>query len=235
MRKGILFLLMVLSVMTASLAQESKQNAADTLPPFGLQQQMFIYSMANKYNDYQMSKSALYNILSYAPGNTAVMDSLALLYYQSQQYISAALLAQDILKLAPNDMLAAEIAAVSFESLGVPAKAIPLYEKIYFENNDLSVLYQIAFLQFQAGRFNEAKVNVETIIGDNESSSRQLVFPMKDNRQQQVPLKAGAYRLMGMIEGKQGNIDAAREAYDKALEITPIFESVIDLKSQLGQ
>lgn len=235
MKRGWMLLVVMITSMTMAMAQESEEmQVADTIPPISLQRQMYIYTLANKYNDLQVSKQALYTILSYAPGNTAIMDSLALLYYQTQEFVSAALMSQDVLKLNPTDMLAAEIGAISFEALGVPAKAIPLYEKMYLNNNDLSILYQIAYLQYTAGRYNEAVVNLETIIADKESDTRQLIFPMTDGRQQQVPLKAGAYRLIGMLEAAQGNTDAAKESYDKALEITPIFDSVIELKKELG-
>jgi tetratricopeptide (TPR) repeat protein len=182
-----------------------------------------------------MTKTALYNILAQAPGNTTVMDSLAMLYFQYQEFVSAALISQDIIAINPNDLLATEIAAVSFEQLGVPSKSIPLYEKMYLANNDISLLYQISFLQYSSKRYDESALNLETVIEDKLSLERFLVFPTADKQQQQVSLLAAAYRLKGMIEADQGNIDMATEAYNKALELVPDFQSVKDLKIDLGQ
>ena len=231
MKNVLLTILGLFYISLSAFSQEASKN--DSLPPLEMQRQMFIYGLATKYNDPQVAKLALYNILSQTPGNTTVMDSLAVLYFQYQDYVPAALISQDILRLNPKDMLAAEIGAFSFENLGVPNKAIPLYEKLYLNNNDINVLYQIAFLQYTAKRYEESLVNIETLLSDPESEKRQLVFPMKDGRQQQVQMKAGVYRLKGMLESERGNLDLANQAYDKALEISPIFDSVKELKASL--
>jgi tetratricopeptide (TPR) repeat protein len=231
MKKGLFYLIGMVMVLSRTMAQEMEKK--DTLPPFEFQRQMYIYSLASKYNDHQTAKTALYNILSLTPGNTTVMDSLAVLYYQLQEYVPAALMCQDILSLNPSDMLAAEIGAVSFESLGVPGKAIPLYEKLYLNNNDINILYQITSLQINEKRYEEALVNIDAILQNNESNNIQLLFTLKDGRNMQAPMKAAAYRLLGLLEADRGNTESALAAYDKALEITPIFESVKDLKADL--
>jgi len=231
MRKLLILSLAIASILNVLNAQDTSVN--DSLPPIDMQRQMFIYSLAKKYNDPLLAKNALYNILAQNPGNTTVMDSLAVLYYQGQNYVPAALISQDILKLNPNDLLATEIGAYSFENLGVYAKAIPLYEKMYLSNNNIELLYQIAFLQMNAKRYEEATLNIETLLADPQVEKRPLLFSLKDGRNQQVPMNAAVYRLKGMLEEDRGNTSEAKAAYEKALEITPTFESVKELLSEL--
>ena len=84
--KKILFTVLSFVVFNGLYAQENEKIPADTLPPIELQRQVFVYSMAKKYGDEDMAKAALYNILSHTPGNVSILDSLALMYFQKQNF-----------------------------------------------------------------------------------------------------------------------------------------------------
>ncbi|MFY0686175.1 MAG: hypothetical protein JXQ90_03370 [Cyclobacteriaceae bacterium] len=218
-------LVLALGLCVAGLASAQERQANDTLPPMGVQQQAFIYGLAMKYNDLNMAKSALYNILSYNPANVNILDSLALLYFENQEFAPAVLISQDILAINPKDMLATEIAALSFERLGVKDRAIPHYEKMYLANNNINLLYQIAFLQLDVKRFNEADNNADVIIADAKAETLKMLFPrVRQGETQEVSLKAAAYRLKAMIQEEKGNTDEAKSLYLKTLELAPGFE-----------
>lgn len=218
-------------------AQDQQQNQAEQpVPqdsiPFELRRQAYIYELGKKYNDPIISRMALYNILSTNPNSTPIMDSLALLYLDYQQYASAALIAQDAMRVNPGDLFATEVAAVSFDNLGVKTRAVDLYEKLYQANEDLGTLYRVAFLQYDLKRFNEAKTNADILSESPEAEKLKLVFQKTQNENQQISLKASAMRLKGMVAEAQGNVDQAKEFYQKALELEPEFAVV---KQQLEQ
>ena len=52
----------------------------DTLVPIEVQRQIFVYGAAKKYNDNLIQLSTLYNLLAYNPNNSAILDSIALVY-----------------------------------------------------------------------------------------------------------------------------------------------------------
>jgi tetratricopeptide (TPR) repeat protein len=218
------FSLLFVSLTLGAFAQ---QNPADTVPPEGFQRQAFIYSMAKKYNDPDMAKSAIYNILSYNPRNVTLLDSLALLYFEYQQYASAALVSQDIVKINPKDMLANEIAALSFDNLGVKSKALPFYETLWLKDNNINILYRMAFIQYELNRLNEAITSADILLENEQTGKEAMVFPTGEGqKQQQVSMMAAVYRLKGMIREAQGEPESAKENYQKALEIAPDFELV---------
>lgn len=216
-------LLLIALLFCAVTGFTQSKPVTDSIP-FEIRQQSYIYSMAKKYNDPSVARMALYTLLSYNPANVPLIDSLSYLYFQYQQYASAAISAQDALSLNPGDLFATEIAAVSFENLGIKVRAVSYYEKLYLANNDLATLYQVAFLQYELKRFGEAMNNVTTMIENTESDKQMLIFPTADQKGQEISLKAGAYRLKALVEVAQNNSVAAKESLTKALALYPAFE-----------
>lgn len=229
--KYIFCFIITLAIFSASAQDEAQAQAQDSIP-FELRRQAYIYNLGKKYNDPTIARMALYNILSTNPNSTPLMDSLALLYFDYQQYASAALVAQDAMKINPNDLFATEIAAVSFDQLGVKNRAVDNYEKLYLANNDLGTLYRVAFLQYELKRYGEAINNADNIIKAPESEELKLVFQKSKNENQEVSLKASTIRLKAMIAEAQGNKAEAKELYQKVLELEPEFAVV---KQQLAE
>ncbi len=213
-------------------AQNGTQKAKQDSIPWELRKNAFIYGIAKNYNDPSVARMALYNLIAENPGNPALYDTLALWYYEYNQLASAALVATDAMRIDPNDLFAAEVAALSFEGLGVKNRAVENYEKMYLANNDLGTLYKIAFLQMDIKRYGEAINNAQVIIDSPKSDQQKLIFPKDEkNNTQQIPLKVAAIRLKGMIEEDRGNTALAKDLYQKALDMQPDFAV---LKQQLA-
>ena len=53
-----------------------------------------------------------------------------------------------------------------------------------------------------------------------------LFFPTNNGKGQQISLKAATTRLHAMLEQDKGNVDRAKELFNKALEMSPNFEIV---------
>ncbi|WP_421868880.1 tetratricopeptide repeat protein [Marinoscillum sp.] len=230
--KYLLSLLIVFIGLLANAQEKATTQTRKDSIPWELRKNAFIYSMAKQYNDPSVARMALYNLLAETPQNPAIYDTLALWYYEYNQLASAALVAQDAMKLNPDDLFAAEVAAISFEQLGVKNKAVSNYEKLYLANNDIGMLYKIAFLQLDLKRYGEAINNADVIIGSAKSDSEQLVFPIDDkNNTQNVSLKVAAIRLKGMVEEDRGNTSLAKDLYQKALDMQPDF---VVLKQQMA-
>ncbi len=223
MRK--IFLLMMLLAMGSAYEMKG-QAVGDSALSLDLQRQAFIYGMSTKYGDKEVAKNALYNILAINPANTNILDSLALMYFQNGEYASSALISQDLLYYEPNNSLALEIAAISFESLGVNDRAVNYYEKLYLANNDLSVLYQTAYLQYQLTRYAESNLNLDIILESADSENDFLTVQVNQISTSQLPMRAGVYRLKGMIAEANDDKTGAREYYTKALELAPDFAVV---------
>lgn len=221
------YLLSVITVLIGFIAfaqdDQAEQQVVQDSIPFELRRQAYIYSLGQKYNDPVISRMALYNLLSVNPNSPQLLDSLALLYYQYQQFASAALVSRDAMLVNPEDAFAAEISAISFESLGVKNKAVDSYEKLYLLNNDLGTLYKLAFMQLDLKRYGEAITNADVIIESPQSEELKLIFPVDEKKNQEVSMKAAAVRLKGMIEADKGNKAEAKKYYQEALTLEPEF------------
>ncbi|MFT6865601.1 MAG: tetratricopeptide (TPR) repeat protein [Cyclobacteriaceae bacterium] len=223
-----LFLLIAGLVMFGAQAQNDQQQR-DSIP-FEFSRQAFIYEMAKNFNDPVIARMAIFNLISFNPGNTALLDTLAVLYLDNNQPVSAALTAQESATIDPKDLFAVELAAISFERIGATAKAIEFYERLYTSNFDINVVYKMGFLQMQVKRFIEASTNADIIIEDPKSEKLKLMFQKSETENQEILLKACGYRLKGMIEEDQGNTSLAKEYYQKALDMEPDF---VIMKEQL--
>lgn len=218
------YILTLTALLFLCAAQAQDSTSANDSIPFEFSRQAYIYQLAKDYNDPAVARMAIYNLLSYNPQNSALLDSLALLYYEYNQIASAALTAQDAAAIDPKDMFAVELAAICFEKLGALPKAISFYETLYTNTFDMTMLYKVGFLQMDAKRYIEANTNADIIIEDPKSKTLTLIFPKDDKTNQEVSLVAGAYRLKGMIAAAQGDKAQAKEFYNKALSQAPEFD-----------
>ncbi|MEQ9230643.1 MAG: hypothetical protein RIF46_08160, partial [Cyclobacteriaceae bacterium] len=180
---------------------------------------------SRRYNDSEVSRMALYNLLAENPNNAGLRDSLALIYFESQMYASAALVAQEVANFVPDDMLATEIAAISFENLGFKNKAFKFYERLYLNNtDDIGRLYKMGFLQMDLKLFEEALSSAELLTNHKLAEGTALVFPTEKSEGQEVNMKLSALRLKAMIEVARGNKEVAKEYYQNILKVKPDFE-----------
>ena len=223
--KKLFFTLVVCGVAYTSSAQSQEIAPGDSIP-WELRKQSFIYNTALQFNDPVIARMALYNLIAENPGNIALYDSLAISYLEYNQNASAALVAQQALRINPNDMFAAEVAATGFDKLGAKDQALKNYEKLYLDSQDLNTLYKMSFLQYELKRFTEATTSLDIIIEDPTSKESSIFFPTTDRQGQEVPLDVSAHRVKAMIEEAKGNMDAAKAKYLEVLGMYPGFEVV---------
>lgn len=216
--------------MLVGASQVVAQNDKNSEPKQATAQQVLAghyartYQAAMRYNDYSVAKQALYNILVEYPNNDSILYSLSLLYYQSQQNASAALTANDVLALNPDNVGAMEIAANALERLGAKDRALEKYEDLYLKTDDYNALYKMAFLQYDLKKYGEAMANVDILLGKKETEELTATFSGGGNEQEEFPIKAALYNLKGLIYKGQDNKNEAKANFEKALEIAPEFE-----------
>ncbi len=222
MRSTVLFAVLLCGV--SLFGQVTPKVASDSVPP-ELAKKIFIYEASRRYNDPEVSRMALYSLLAENPNNAGLRDSLALIYFENQMYASAALVAQEVANVVADDMFATEIAAISFETLGVKNKALKFYERLYLNNtDDIGRLYKMGFLQMDLKLFEEAMSSAELLTNHKLAEETALIFPTDNNDGQEVNMKLSALRLKAMVEAARGNTAAAKEYYQSILKVKPDFE-----------
>lgn len=224
-------LITVLIVVTGIVKGQDQPEATQSQPTAGQVLSMHYlrtYQAGLRYNDYGVAKQALYNIIVENPQNDSLLYSLSLLYFQSQNYTSAALTANDVLTLNPENISAIEIAAISFNNIGAKDKALEKYETLYLKTDDYQALYKMAFLQYELKKLAESKTNADILLGKKEAGELKAVFNDAEGNQIEYPIKVALLNLKGLIAQEEGDKAAAENFYKQALAISPDFQVVID-------
>ncbi|MGW8121925.1 tetratricopeptide repeat protein [Roseivirga echinicomitans] len=185
---------------------------------------MAVYSQAQLYNDIEVQKAALYDMLVLDPGDSSVMRTLSEYYYNNRRFTSSALVAMDILKKYPGNMVATEIAALSYEQLRIYDKAIEYYQEMWLALDDNNILYQVAYLQYSTKRYEEANTNLE-ILETKLTDENMITLTRQDGTNQEVKFKAALKNLSGLILLDQGNKEEAKVRFNEALALSPDFEA----------
>lgn len=221
--KKFIFILAFTAISMAGFAQEEQQAPQNRSGNSAAAHYSNVYERALRYNDFNVAKGALYNLVNLYPANDSLLYSLSILYFQMQQYASAALTSMDVLSLNPNHTGAMEVSAVSFENIGAKEKALESYEKLFLSSNDFQTLYQMAFLQYDLGRLNESLTNVDILLDKKEAADLTVTYTAPNNQEKEYPIKAALYNLKGLILKDQGNTEEARKLFNEALKIAPDF------------
>lgn len=231
--KTLAFLLSMVCAGAWAQAQEegqneaNKQNQADSNLMRNMADQN-IYQMALRYNDPAIAKARLYDLIERNPDNPRYRELLGNIYFEMEQYSSAALVALDLLKINEKSIPALEIAAFSLEQLGALDRALPHFESLHLLSGNLFSLYKTAYLQYSLKKHNEALNSVNMLIKDKKSTEEMLSFPKKDNSSQEVTMQVAALNLKGLIHKELGNKEEAKQAFDEAIKANPDFEMAID-------
>jgi tetratricopeptide (TPR) repeat protein len=184
------------------------------------------YRTALQWSDYEVAKDALYDLIMENPMNDSLIYNLAIYYYENQKYVSAVLVCQPLLARNPKNEAALEISAVGYQTMGVPDRALQNFESLYLLNNNISILYKMAFLQYDLKRFTESLASIEILLASNELDKSKVLFNDAENKQKEYPMKVSVLNLKGLIQLEHmGDKVAAKKAFDEALAIAPDFVS----------
>lgn len=184
------------------------------------------YVTAIQWNDFDVAKDALYDLIIENPLNDSLIYSLAYFYYENQKYVPAVLVSQQLLARNPKSVAALEISAVGYESMGVKDRALQNYESLYLISNTIGTLYKMAFLQYDLKRFTESLATIEILITKTELETTKVVFTDAENKSKEYPMKVSLLNLKGLIQLDHfGDKEAAKKFFEEALAIAPDFLS----------
>ena len=244
MRSIILFLFVLVSF--SSLAQKKKKGGEhkpipvesaqqevkkeelvkkDTLPQINPLTQHFArkYATAVQWNDYDVAKDALYDLIVENPRNDSLIFDLALYYYQNQKSASAVLVSNALLTRNPKNLGALEIAASGYETLGVPDKALQNYESLYLLSNNIGTLYKMAFLQYRLKRYKESGATTDILLASKDVETSKVNYNMADNKPKEYSMKVAVLNLKGMLALDQGDKIGAKKLFEQVLALAPDF------------
>src|SRR6185369_9034628 len=234
MRKSVLVLIFI-SLVSSVFAQKKKKNEKpepvkqetvaqpqpvktepakkDSVPYINplIRHYAIKYQIAVQWNDPDVAKDALYDLIIESQGNDSLIYELAYFYFQNQKYPSAVLVSQELLKRNPKNTTALEMSAIGYENIGVLDRALQSYESLYLLQNTPTVLYKMAFLQLRLKRYKESGTSADILLADKTLDSLKVTYTGTDNKPKEFPMKTALLNLKGMISQEQGDKVVAKK------------------------
>jgi len=213
------------TAVTTAPALKAEPVKKDTLPRINPLTQHFArkYAAALQWNDYEVAKDALYDLIIENPGNDSIIFDLAVYYFQNQKSASAVLVANELLKRNPKNAGALEVAAGGYEALGVLDKSIQSYESLYLLTDNITALYKMAFLQYQMKRFKESAASAEILLARKDLDGVKASYNDSKGKAKEFPVKVAVVNLKGLLALDQGDKINAKKYFQEALVIAPDF------------
>lgn len=181
-----------------------------------------VYDQSVKYSDFVVARSALYNMMILKPERTGLKDTLTYLYYNGNNYVQVIILGKEILETHPQKTDVLELVAVSQQNLGMLKEALENFEKLFAVTKDVYHQYNIASLQYMLKRYGECSESLNAIIASADTNGVVTITDGK-NESQQVPVKAAAFNMRGVIALEINQADVAKQNFEKAIQLFPDF------------
>lgn len=218
------FLLIIFTIGITTLSGQVKNNAS--VPQAAKSEvkdsDLEIYNLAIQYGDYDVAKHALYSLLAKHPESIGYLDSLVMIYYNMNAFQQCIFAGNAYLEKDSDNLDVMEMVALSNSSLKRNKEAVALYEKMFLKTGKIYFAYQLAIQQYLLKRIGECNQMIDIISNDPQSTKESIAIAT-DNGTQNVPLKAAAFNLRGIIFKEINMKDKAKENFESALKVFPDF------------
>jgi tetratricopeptide (TPR) repeat protein len=182
-----------------------------------------IYNTALKYGDIEVARTAMYSLLAKHPDSISYLDTIARLYFSAGNYVQCALSSKDYLTKDTTNLFVREMLAISYSSLNKSKEALEQYEILHASTKSVYHAYQIAVLQYVLKRYGECEATLAEIIANPKSADEKVSMSVDQNSTQQVPIKAAAYNIKGVMQKELNKPDEAKVFFEEAIKVFPDF------------
>jgi tetratricopeptide (TPR) repeat protein len=167
------------------------------------------------------------NMIALDPRDRSLLDSLALIYFDFEQYGATAIVTNDALALEPNNLLALELNAIAYENLGFMEEAISKFQSLYIKDPSLDLLYKIAFMQYDNENYNQSKATVKQLYEEDNIDTELVAYSSTvEGERVEVTMRTAIKFLEGLVDQAMGNKDAAKKIFEEILYEHPNFALV---------
>ncbi|MDP6908785.1 MAG: hypothetical protein QF371_04725 [Flavobacteriales bacterium] len=181
-----------------------------------------VYKSATEHGDIGTAINSLNRILTIDKYDGNALDTLAILYLRSGANDAAAKLAFRALNVRESDAVT-RVTATAHKNMGKHGIALEHFAKLQAKNpEDLQLLYEVAYANINLSKLNEALPFIKTMIEHPQSGTEVMQEFIKEGSQM-VPYRSVAYNMLGFIQTKAGQNDAAVNSYQAALGLFPNY------------
>lgn len=182
-----------------------------------------IYRRAIQYDDMSTAAYSLVNYLMIG-GQSNFRDTLAVVYYRSGNASGAYRLAKEIYDADPKDVTALTLLADISGRAGDTRASLDWYDKLCLLAPGPYNHYQLATRQFMLERVGECRNSLQKVVADSVKARQEAVaLEIGPGNNENVPLLAAAYNMLGALAYREKNTGEARKYYELATREFPDF------------
>ncbi len=198
------------------------QNTLTKVGSFNPKNHLQVYRNAVSCGDYTTAIVAL-NYVVVESKNGQYSDSLAYLYYFSNNYYQSIYWCTEALKHKVNDIGLLELKAMCLKQTKQIFKAIEIYEQLVNISPSPVFAFNLIELQYMAKRLYECLITTNTV--ETLSFKNDMIYSYKvdENRTYSTPLKAAFYNYKGLVFFELKDSQQAKIAFEMALSIDSNF------------
>lgn len=182
-----------------------------------------VYAKAISFGDYEVARVVLFNMIVKHPDSLNFLDSLVTLYFSLGQMPQCILAGTEYIRRDSTNLSVMEMVALSYSQLSKNKEALEMYERMYKQTKNIYYAYQTAVQQFYLKRVGECNETIDLILSDPKSSTEKIAISVDQTTQQQVPVKAAALNMRGILYKEMNMPDKAKAAFEEALVLMPDF------------
>jgi hypothetical protein len=137
------------------------------------------------------------------PYDTLSYFNLSAWYHKRDQYDSALIISDSVLRIDPNYPKANWMVGNIYVNFGKYAEALPYLEKAFpYLADNPEFLYDLGTANYETDHYNEAALCAQQVV-------------------QLAPDFSGGYHLLGLVDLQKGDLEGAREAWQTIVEMDP--------------
>lgn len=222
-KHSLILFLAIIPFLSIAQSKDKKEEPKSQPAAQTVETEITIYNTAMRYGDYDAARYTLYSLLAKHPENISYLDSLIRIYFMTQNWAQCILAGQDYMTKDTTNPAVMEMMAISNSNLSRNKDALDLYEKIYRKTGQLYHAYQVAVHQYVMQRYGECAQMIDIIVNDSASATELINIDIDKGKSQQVPIRASALNLRGVMLKEINMNEKAKENFEAALKIAPDF------------
>jgi tetratricopeptide (TPR) repeat protein len=223
MRSSALILILVFFGTAGNAQTKPKSPPPDNVSKTNAAFDQDLYNKAILFGDYEVAKVALFNMIIRNPDSLNYLDSLVTMYFSLGQLAQCVFAGNQYLERDSSNLSVMEMVALSYSQLNKNKESLDLYERMFLRTGNIYYAYQTAVQQFYMKRIGECNQMIDIIVKDPRSATEKIAINVDQGTQQQVPVKAAALNMRGIIFKEMNMPDKAKASFEESLAIMPDF------------
>lgn len=181
-----------------------------------------LYKRSFAAKDYHTAITAIQMVLLNDSTN-GLRDSLPELYGAVNNLEACMMATEASMKRYPENEKFKNIMLICLQQIGDAEGQYALLSNLFETTKKPQYIIQVASIQLQSGNTKQAMQTIDMIMNEYKESKDSIDVFLDETNKQKVPIMAAVWNMKGFAYMQTKNIEKAKEAFFKSMEIYPDF------------